>query len=54
MKILVIDVGGNLGQYAGLLQMLPRQADPVYGDLFEINTWAALRNDDSLAPAAGG
>lgn len=37
------------GQYAGLLQMLPRQADPVYGDLFEINTWAALRNDDSLA-----
>ena len=37
------------GQFIGLMQMLPRQADPVYGDLFEINTWHALRADDSLA-----
>ncbi len=37
------------GQFSGLMQMLPRQADPVYGDLFEINTWHALRADDSLA-----
>lgn len=36
------------GQYGGLMQMLPRDADKAYGDLCDPATWAALRADDSL------
>jgi hypothetical protein len=36
------------GMFGGLMQMLPARADAVYGDLFEVNTWAAMREDDGL------